>query len=229
MLKAGTQQARGALLFVLGGLVGGLLNQWAVPSIIDLFKSTPLTRTELGLYQPLSYGRRLTSLRVTTTEAGSCEPESLDDIRNANAARCMTNRTIYDPCYSFSGLSAGESVVCVFAPWAHEANVVRVHRVDPSSFTPKALRRYRKRALPWALELENGLGCLFIGGGAGPPNILGRRINYECWRKNERPHPSGPRGVAAGAPDRSGAVWRIQFSKTNSTEFNEVSIRRVWF
>jgi hypothetical protein len=199
-----------------------------VPSLVDAFRGSELKRTELGLYQPLSAGRELTSLRIAKTENGTCEPESRDDIVNTNAARCQTATDIYDPCYAFLEIAAGESLVCVFAPWAREATVVKVTRVDPSSFTSEQLERERKRARPWALELENGLGCLFVGGG-GTTDVAGRRINYVCWRKDEEPGPRNARGEVAGEPDRSGAVWRIQFSETGSTQFREVSIKRVWY
>lgn len=243
--KAGTNLAFWVWsLFMIA--LGAVITTWAVPEMIDRLNGTELTRTELRLYQPFSSTLDLSeNLAVTERVQGRCTPQfSNGDFGNVNASRCTSESSIYDPCFSpFGVVAQGDGIVCPVAPWLDQVVVLTPTHVEPikpirneedAKQRQRELEQRQKEALPWAIELENGFGCIFAQGATG--EVAGRRINYFCHRRGEplRYDPiSGPQwsGEIVGNPDRSEDVWRVEFSETGSetTHFHEIAVQRVWY
>jgi hypothetical protein len=202
--------------------------------MIDALEKDPLSRTEVRLYQPYqSFSELSSSLSVVSRDSGLCSVEqSHGDFGSLNANRCYGEQNIYDPCFAFLAVVNGESVACPASPWAMHVVSFTATKLDrlPNFTSPDrvVIESNRKKALPWALELSNGKGCLFAQGATG--DVAGRRLNYQCFEKTDGEVPWGePAGYVVGDLDRTESVWRVQFSATDSTAFHEVTVERVWY
>ena len=102
--------------------------------------------------------------------SGSCFASSLAATR-ADAWRCMSDSTIYDPCFSLPGNSS--SLTCVMNP-LDSSTFVTLNLTQPlPAPSPVPAETH-----PWFLHLADQTVCNFFTGATGGVN--GERINYGC-------------------------------------------------
>jgi hypothetical protein len=77
---------------------------------------------------------------------------------------------------------------------------------------------------PWALELENGLRCVFNAGTGFV--VADQRANYECGGVQF----GEPRGAwIIGVPDRSSEPWLASVLSALGARSTEVAIKVAWY
>jgi hypothetical protein len=218
-------------------LFTALVNQLIAPAIVDAIKADPITRTETAIFHP--WTDRLAvkpSFTVEKRVKGNCFDGSGADFGNANAYRCFSGHLIYDPCFAPDTLwqrARGETLVCIGGPWEPRVTLLTVIRLNkPEAFpghplpTREEMIAYRKKANPWALELPGGIGCIFVSGAS--MELADRRYNYICFDEDDPVYGENHIGWVLGDPNRSEPVWRVQFSRTGETAFEEVLVKKAW-
>jgi hypothetical protein len=177
------------------------------------FAQTAENQTRVRQFVPFSIRGLSPSLTVTSQVNGNCWTGSVADAGRADAWRCMAGNAIYDPCFQPGATpGVGGQVACAQTPWS--GSVVLLTLTEP---LPEMANQANPNALPWALELTNGKQCSFAGGATGV--VAGQRINYTCQGG----------GLVAGAPDRSLALWSVQYlDSIDSSSTLEVDVATAW-
>jgi hypothetical protein len=201
----------------------------------------PLRRTAIRLLAANEPATGLSQpVAVTGNSEGICQVPSQAD-PSPNAFRCMGGNYIYDPCFGdYDG-----SLVCIGTPWSTTGLRFKVtdfifylpsgkvaqwnphsNRPIPEGRiaygTPGALSKQQ----PWALELANGLRCLYVEGASF--EIAGERADYGCFRYGTRITGGGPWVI--GPPDRSDEPWVVSIlPKQGRAQTTEEAVRVAWY
>lgn len=112
--------------------------------------------TDRRLYQPFANSPLQAPLQVQQRLAGHCARQSQVSIRE-NAWQCQVNDQTFDPCFQ-NPYQDPSTLICPLSPWSEYATVISIHqRLIP---TRSADQLDISKALPWALELDDGTRCL---------------------------------------------------------------------
>lgn len=106
----------------------------------------------------------------TQERTGSCWSTS-NVINRVDAWRCITDNSIYDPCFSIPGNS--QAVVCNTSPLSDETGF-KLNLTD-SLPVPGPVPAIKSA---WAFELADGTNCSFVGGATAA--FEGKRVDYSC-------------------------------------------------
>lgn len=200
----------------------------------------PLRRTAIHLLAANEPATGLSQPVVVTGHSqGICQVPSQAD-PSPNAFRCFGGNYIYDPCFGdYEG-----SLICIGTPWSTTGINFSVTRFDfylstgkveqwnPHSNgpipgghiaygNPGALAKQP----PWALELANGLHCIYAEGATF--EIAGERADYGCFRHGSRVG-GGPWII--GPPDRSGEPWIVSLlPRQGRAQTTEEAVRVAWY
>ena len=201
---------------------------WYVNHELEERASLPKT-TEVRLL-PLGVGRRLErDVAVTRRTSGEClDFVSIADAGNPFARRCFSGHFVYDPCFRYGRYDAN-IVVCPETPWSNHVVVFRAEFKGGASRRRPGQRpdRTQRRTIPWALELVNGYRCLFATGATFA--AAGERFNYFCAPADTRIPGRGVDSSVLGEPDRSAALWTVQFGKQADMRMRTVAVRTAWY
>jgi len=181
------------------------------------------TRTEVRLFTPFILSASLAGvqrgLTVTDRVSGTCWTGSLADGGRPDAWRCMSGNRIYDPCFQgFERIADAQTnqlvVACAPSPWAGTVVVLTPDEPLPAGErTPPA----PLEGMPWALELANGVRCVFATGATAV--IAGLRLNYSC--------PDG--AWVIGDVDRSADAWQVFYMPFDDYVTRQVSVTVAWY
>jgi hypothetical protein len=150
----------------------------------------------------------------TRSRSGHC-PTGSEATPRRDAWRCFSGNFVLDPC--FSSTHDRGVVVCPEAPWLTHG--VEIHLTKPLAAAEGNHAAPSPSLRPWALELSNGLRCLFADGATSV--VEGNRLNYLCAGANEE-------GLW-GLPNRMSASWTILIAPFQATKLSErVGIRHAW-
>jgi len=239
-LEAMSRFARAVWFSVLAPLVVALISFVAITVWTHYERSATVTQVRFFIpTQPHGI--------AIARDAGSCFADfSIADSGAPEAHRCFSNRNIYDPCFPPPGGGEVSSpLLCSISPWTHQLVLFRVRKwmVDqPKTLkiltfpaNSEAIYRYVRRGflntrenLPWALDLGNGLHCIFATGATGL--IRGLRQNYLCthedflkagWWKHA--------GWVIGTPDRRHALWRVIYLAPGGQASHDVVVATAWY
>jgi hypothetical protein len=130
----------------------------------------------------------------TRSRSGDC-PSGSEATTRRDAWRCFSGNFVYDPC--FSSTHDRGVVVCPEAPWLKRG--VEIHLTKPLARAQGNHAAPSQSLQPWALELSDGLRCLFADGATNV--VEGQRLNYFCGRASKE-------GLW-GLPDRTSTPWTI--------------------
>lgn len=115
----------------------------------------------------------LEDLIVTEEIQGSCWTESHEAAR-PDAYRCMSDGTIYDPCFSSD---TGAFVVCPTA-FPPDMTSIRINLTEPLPELPPLPEPPLEPPPPWAVQFADGTRCRFVSGATFA--LGGGRANYSC-------------------------------------------------
>lgn len=126
-----------------------------------------------------------------------------------DALRCFTETSlVLDPCWTKSGGVA----VCLDDPWSTSVFMVEIKAVEqnPSHANDS----------PWALELQNDVRCLFMGGTGDI--VAGMRVNYQCMKGGQYV------GDVVGQPNRDTQPWQVFFNPHGQSEVRQENVLSIW-
>lgn len=174
--------------------------------------STALAATGVTIYQPFTPHGSIKSR--TRSRAGDC-PSGSEATPRGDAWRCFSGNLVLDPC--FSSTRDRGIVVCPEAPWLKGGVEIRLtkplRRANGNHSAPSPSLE------PWALELYDGLRCLFAGGATNV--VEGQRFNYFCG--------AGSHEGLWGYPDRSSTPWGILIGTPQATSLSQrATVRHAW-
>lgn len=106
----------------------------------------------------------------TQERTGSCWSTS-NVINRVDAWRCITDNSIYDPCFSTPGNS--QAVICNTSPLSDSTGF----KLNLTESLP-ARGPVSPVKSAWAFELADGTNCSFVGGATAA--FEGKRVNYSC-------------------------------------------------
>lgn len=169
--------------------------------------------TLVTLYVPFNPGGLSVGLAVTKRVSGSCFAGSAASSGRSDAWRCSAGNTILDPCYQ--GFQQGKTVLaCPDTPWSANVVLLTLTKELPDK---EANKDSVPKALPWALELANGMKCGLLTGATW--GVAGMRANYGC----------GNTTYVIGDPDRSQPLWRVFYQGARSFAVTQVGVRVAWY
>jgi hypothetical protein len=172
-----------------------------------------VSRTQIKLLTPFSFGRLSNGLTASEKASGSCFTESVASGSRTDAWRCTTGNAILDPCFQ-NVMGDAKVLACTRDPWS--TNVVMLTLKAPLA-GERRKEIDRATTLPWAIELATGQHCSLFTGATAP--VAGMRINYGC--------PGGWNIV--GDIDRSQPVWRVFAQTENASALEQVEIAVAWY
>lgn len=145
--------------------------------------------------------------------SGTCEGSS-SSLQRSDAFRCFfetpaDGSTVGDPCFA----GGNEQVAC-FAEPGGEATVVTLTEPLPEA-TVTDLEP--QEGLPWAMTLESGQECGFVGGATAA--VGSERLNYGCDDGT----------MVYGEPDRSQPVWTVKVGREGSSTLSAERVELAWF
>jgi hypothetical protein len=199
----------------------------------------PLRRTAIRLLAANEPATGLSQpVAVAGTSKGICQVPSEAD-PSPNAFRCIGGNYIYDPCF---GAYEG-SLICIGTPWSTTGISFSVTRFEfdlptgevqwnprsncprPGEDSPYSSPGAIAKKSPWALELANGLHCIYAEGVTF--EIAGERAEYGCFRHGTRID-DGPWII--GQPDRSSEPWVVSLlPKQGRAQTTEETVRVAWY
>lgn len=167
----------------------------------------PVTATRVIDYQPpTTWAQQAT---------GYCWVASLA-VGRPDAYRCMQGNAILDPCFAVPSLA--QAVICPPPPPDPSPGT----RIDLTQPPPLGASGADGRALPWAMQLEDGQVCAMVTGATG--TVGGKRLAYACtdgrWVIDFR---EGPVWIAEMTPP-----LRQWSSPTDPDTLLHQAVRRVW-
>jgi hypothetical protein len=150
----------------------------------------------------------------TRSRSGYC-PSGSEAAPRRDAWRCFSGNLVLDPC--FSSTRDRGIVVCPEAPWLKDA--VKIHLTKPLAQANANHSAPSQSLRPWALELSNGLRCLFAEGATD--SVEGQRLNYFCG--------SNSKEGLWGLPNRASTPWTILIAPFQATSLSaRVAIDHAW-
>lgn len=153
---------------LLGTIIFAALVLFGTVRIFTVNRSDMLVST----YNPFeANGSVQPDLRVRSV-VGKCFDHSAIDSR-PDAWRCASGNSLYDPCFSYTGLKV---VVCARDPWALQ--VTRIKLTSSLLEIPSHPNNMNVGAPFWALILANGDECVEDSGATS--TLAGNRLNYFC-------------------------------------------------
>ncbi|HEY3248491.1 MAG TPA: hypothetical protein VGK88_09410 [bacterium] len=197
-----------------GSIIGMLVLTAAAVAVMGAAAPVqPSAATQVTLYVPFNPAGLSIGLAVTRKVSGSCFAGSAASSGRSDAWRCSAGNAILDPCYQ--GFQQGKMLLaCPDTPWS--ANVVLM---TPTKALPDkdANKDNVPRALPWALELANGMKCELLTGATW--GVAGMRANYGC----------ADNAYVIGDPDRTLARWRVFFQGPRGFAVTQVGVLVAWY
>jgi len=148
----------------------------------------------------------------TQERTGSCTSTS-NVLNRVDAWRCITDNSIYDPCFSISGNS--QAVICDTSPLSDSTGFkLNLTESLPARGTASPVKS------AWAFELADGTNCIFMGGATA--TFEGKRVNYSCSD-----------GWSILGELQEGQVWtarkvRLSSDLSSIEESVQVFIKIVW-
>jgi hypothetical protein len=191
----------------------------ATVSVVGLALADDTAQGKLGtavrIFTPIGPGRRLQpAVVISSRVSGKCFAGSAASQGRPDAWRCMSGNAILDPC--FEGIEQGRPILaCARAPWSEQ--VVLLTLTDP---LPRidTKREAFPAALPWALELANGLRCTFLTGATS--GVAGMRVNYGC---------DDGKTWIIGDVDRSLLKWRVFLLSADKVVAEQAGVTVAWY
>jgi hypothetical protein len=204
-------------LFSVG--LGAILAVW-VP---ELLEPDPPTRTQHLIFTPET-GNELMQVEPLTVVAGSCFDFSYRNPLAPGTHTCFdSKRTRYDPCYETrSGIGA---LLCFPHPWQEEPRrgisvQRRIKRPNPQQLPLPN---------PWALELENGVRCLYtpFSDQEVPPGPVGS--TYFCASELKNLNPDSAEGwVYGGIRNTTERTWTVDYRSRFAPSTVSVAVLVEW-
>ncbi len=172
-----------------------------------------LRATQVTLYVPFNPNGLSIGLAVTKRVSGSCFAGSAASSGRSDAWRCSAGNAILDPCYQ--GFQQGKTVLaCPDTPWSANVVLLTLTKDLPQK---DANKDNVPRALPWALELANGMKCELLTGATW--GVAGMRANYGC----------ADSAYVIGDPDRSLPQWRVFFQGPRGFAVTQLGVLVAWY
>ena len=194
-------------LTTLFAVVLGVLVEWVTAQ-------PPPNATQMRVFTPFTTSGLSIGLAVTDGVRGSCFASSAADPARPDAWRCEVGNAIYDPC--FTNLDQTR-LACAEEPFSANAVMLTLTKDLPADAAGRE-PNFNFKAMPWALELENGQACTPLTGATVP--IAGMRINYSC----------GDDAYVAGSVDRSRPLWRVFYqTPSRSLSLQQVAVTTAWY
>ncbi len=170
--------------------------------------------TAIHVYAAFGPGALRPGVEVTGRVAGTCFASSVADQSRDDAWRCMTGNRILDPC--FEGFQGTQVVMaCPETPWTS-----RVTLLTPTNAPANNLANQGDigGGLPWALELRNGIRCVFLTGATAA--VAGMRVNYGCV---------GNAQAVVGDVNRVLPEWRVFVDRGQGVDIELESVAAAWY
>lgn len=187
------------------------------PTPVPTAMPTPITEsTTQHLFQPFGPTGVAPELKVSQTVEGHCWVGSLADSYRSDAWRCAAGNNILDPCFA-DPFRNQDFLICSESPLSETVIVLNLTEPLPVLSTPPPETVELRKALPWAIELEEGHVCHFATGATGA--IGGKRLNYGCTGG----------GSVWGELDMSQPVWTAFFQPSGSTALSQLGVKAVWY
>ncbi len=202
---------RATLLFIFS-LIWPLISQGS-PYHFRGHDKEPVT-TEIRMITPFTAQGVNTKLKITKEIKGTCWTNSYINSSRPNTWRCRANNEILDPCFK-NPIKDHQSVICMKTPWDKGAVLVKLNAPLPS--TTKSLHFNVRKALPWALELNNGKYCTYSTLTTG--EFSGQEITYRCDAGS----------YVIGDIDRMSKNWFVLYQGHESLYMKQVRVRTAWY
>jgi hypothetical protein len=173
-------------------------------------------------------------LTVTETDSGACVSRSLASPSRPDAWLCIGAESglLSDPCFE-NPLAIPEDpgdFACVVSPFAREVLLFTVTEplpgAGPEDDIPVANNVQRGAGwddgsrqpapLPWVLDLANGDRCTLVSGAKAL--FAGMWVNYFC----------ADGGFVFGDPDRSTALWKVNYVPPGAFTSDLVAVTDAW-
>lgn len=180
--------------------------------------------TKVKIFSPWGYpGYEVNDgLTIIHEDKGSCWSGSLANLR-PDAWRCGSKNRIYDPCFSKKYITKiGDKLVCIQSPWDRKAVLMTL--TEPLKNEQAHSKDYLKHD-PWAIELFNGIRCVY-GNTGTIPVIAGIPTSSTCFNQSNQIV-----GITAfNLFDRNSPIWLVFIQSENNQLFLEqVPIKEVWY
>lgn len=173
------------------------------------------TSTQVRIFTPYTTNGLSIGLAVTDEVSGSCFASSVASGARPDAWRCTVDNTIYDPCFE-NLFGDQKTLACAESPFP--ANVVLLTLTADLPAAQHIGELDVTKAMPWALELENGEKCTLLTGATA--SVAGMRINYGCSEN----------AYVVGSIDRSLPLWRVFYQTINrSLSLNQLGVTTAWY
>lgn len=205
------------LFVVLGAVLAVLVPEWLSSD------PEPPPATQHMIFTPQTGNE--TNIVHMTARSGSCYDFSYRNPSAPGTHACIdSNQTRHDPCYETrSGIGA---LLCFPHPW-------ELFRLWGISDPPRRLKTPNPQRLPatspWALELENGVRCLYtpFSDQEVPPGPVGS--TYFCASQLKNLNSESAEGwIYGGIRDTDEKTWNVDYRSSDAYFTKRVAVRVTW-
>jgi hypothetical protein len=165
--------------------------------------------TELQLYRPFTETTKQLPLKIVEKKTGECVQQSKLIVRE-DAWRCVTEGSVYDPCF-VKPYSSQKIVVCPGTPWTKLGIEIQVSKPLDNA---QHLTLDMSQTFPWGVELVDGKNCQAVEELVQYDNLA---VHYRCDDST----------VLIGHVQRCQNVWKML--QHDSHGITTVEIAKAWF